>query len=139
MFRKLDLFPSSGKKGEEDTYSVGPLRKRGPITGPRFAPNQFRVPPFYSFGMNLIEITISNSSSIILCLSIAAETCVNFVATVWFPNVYNFWFSYPWKTCSVTSRFPRSSFSAATYLSVRFLEMAHVTIFAQLVGIFLSF
>jgi hypothetical protein len=27
-FRKLDLFPSSGKRGgKEDTYSVGPLRK----------------------------------------------------------------------------------------------------------------
>jgi hypothetical protein len=26
-FRKLDLFPSSGKEGEEGTYSVGPLRK----------------------------------------------------------------------------------------------------------------
>jgi hypothetical protein len=27
MFRKLDLFPSSGEGGEEDTYSVGPLRE----------------------------------------------------------------------------------------------------------------
>jgi hypothetical protein len=27
-FRKLDLFPSSGEGGEEDTYSVGPLRER---------------------------------------------------------------------------------------------------------------
>jgi hypothetical protein len=26
-FRKLDLFPSSGEGGAEDTYSVGPLRK----------------------------------------------------------------------------------------------------------------
>jgi hypothetical protein len=26
-FRKLDLFPSSGKGGGEDTYSVGPLRE----------------------------------------------------------------------------------------------------------------
>jgi hypothetical protein len=26
-FRKLDLFPSSGESGGEDTYSVGPLRK----------------------------------------------------------------------------------------------------------------
>jgi hypothetical protein len=26
-FRKLDLFPSSGEGGGEDTYSVGPLRK----------------------------------------------------------------------------------------------------------------
>jgi hypothetical protein len=25
MFRKLDLFPSSGEGGGEDTYSVGPL------------------------------------------------------------------------------------------------------------------
>jgi hypothetical protein len=27
-FRKLDRFPSSGKRGEEDTYSDGPHRKR---------------------------------------------------------------------------------------------------------------
>jgi hypothetical protein len=27
-FRKLDLFPSSGEGGGEDTYSVGPYRKR---------------------------------------------------------------------------------------------------------------
>jgi hypothetical protein len=27
MFRKLDLFPSSGEGRGEDTYSVGPLRK----------------------------------------------------------------------------------------------------------------
>jgi hypothetical protein len=26
-FQKLDLFPSSGEGGGEDTYSVGPLRK----------------------------------------------------------------------------------------------------------------
>jgi hypothetical protein len=26
-FRKLDLLPSSGEGGGEDTYSVGPLRK----------------------------------------------------------------------------------------------------------------
>jgi hypothetical protein len=26
-FRKLNLFPSSGEGGGEDTYSVGPLRK----------------------------------------------------------------------------------------------------------------
>jgi hypothetical protein len=26
-FRKLDLFPSSGEGGGEDTYSVGTLRK----------------------------------------------------------------------------------------------------------------
>jgi hypothetical protein len=27
MFRKLDLFPSSGEGGGEDTYSVGPLER----------------------------------------------------------------------------------------------------------------
>jgi hypothetical protein len=26
-FQKLDLFPSSGEGGGEDTYSVGPLRE----------------------------------------------------------------------------------------------------------------
>jgi hypothetical protein len=49
------------------------------------------------FGMNQIEITISNSSSIILCLSVAVGTCVNFTATVWFLWVYDFQLSYPWK------------------------------------------
>jgi hypothetical protein len=27
MFRKLDLFPSSGEGGKEDTYSIGLLRE----------------------------------------------------------------------------------------------------------------
>jgi hypothetical protein len=40
-FRKLDLFPSSGEGGGEDTYSVGPLRKSWSqsisITGLRLA------------------------------------------------------------------------------------------------------
>jgi hypothetical protein len=70
----------------------------------------------YNFWTNRIEITISNSFCIILCLSVAAETCVNFVATVWFSRVYNFQFSYSWKTCSVTSWFPRINLSAATRL-----------------------
>jgi hypothetical protein len=29
-FRKLDLFPSSGEGGGEDTYSVGPLERANP-------------------------------------------------------------------------------------------------------------
>jgi hypothetical protein len=33
------------------------------------------------------------------------EPCVNSVATLWFPSVYNFQFSYPWKPCSVTVGF----------------------------------
>jgi hypothetical protein len=35
-FQKLDLFPSSGKGGGEDTYSVGPLRKNRWATPVRF-------------------------------------------------------------------------------------------------------
>jgi hypothetical protein len=31
-FRKLDLFPSSGEGGLEDTYSVGPLRETNPVS-----------------------------------------------------------------------------------------------------------
>jgi hypothetical protein len=59
------------------------------------------VPPLY-WGPNISQHS-SNSFSIILCLSIAAETCVSFVATVWFSSVYNFAVSYPLKTCSVTN------------------------------------
>jgi hypothetical protein len=40
----------------------------------------------YNFGANRIQITTSNSSPIVLCLSVAAETCVNFVANLWFPQ-----------------------------------------------------
>jgi hypothetical protein len=44
--------------------------------------------PFYNFGANRLDITTSNSSSIIPCPSVAAETCINFVATLWFPQAY---------------------------------------------------
>jgi hypothetical protein len=45
-FRKLDLFPSSGEGGGEDTYSVGPLERTnlnhwtnpGPWKTPYFIP-----------------------------------------------------------------------------------------------------
>jgi hypothetical protein len=46
------------------------------------------VSPLYNFGTNRIQMTTSNSSLIIPCLSVAAETCVNSVATVWFPQAY---------------------------------------------------
>jgi hypothetical protein len=62
------------------------------------------------------------TSSVLLCLFVSAETCVNSVATVLFPSVYNFSLSYPWKTCSVTSSFARISLSATPYLPIRFLE-----------------
>jgi hypothetical protein len=52
---------------------------------------------------------------------------VHFIATVWLSRVYKFQFSYPWKTCFVTSWFPRIYLSAVTHLSVRFLEMAHMS------------
>jgi hypothetical protein len=45
------------------------------------------VSSLYNSVTNRTEITISNSSSIFLCLSVAAETCVNFVATVWFRSL----------------------------------------------------
>jgi hypothetical protein len=32
------------------------------------------------------------------------ETCVNFKATLWFPRVYNFHFSYPWTRFTNTQR-----------------------------------
>jgi hypothetical protein len=44
--------------------------------------------PFYNFGASRIEITHCNSSSVILCLPDVAETCVNFVATLWFLQAY---------------------------------------------------
>jgi hypothetical protein len=43
-----------------------------------------------NFGENRIEIIISNNSSIIICLSVPAETCVYFIATLWFPQAYSF-------------------------------------------------
>lgn len=84
-------------------------------------------PPLHNCEANRIEITTSNRSTIVLWLSIASETFVNFIAMAWFPSVYNFLFSYPWKTCSVTSCFPRISFFAATYLPICFQEMAHMS------------
>jgi hypothetical protein len=51
------------------------------------------VSSFYNFGTNGIEITTSNCSSIILCLSVLMGTCVNFFPKVWFSWVYNFQFS----------------------------------------------
>jgi hypothetical protein len=80
-----------------------------------------------NFRMSRIEITNTNSSSSILCLSVTAETCVNFIATVWFSRVYNFQFSYPWKMCSVTGWFPRINLSTATHLSIRFLETTYMS------------
>jgi hypothetical protein len=47
-----------------------------------------QLSPFYNFGANGIEITTCNSSSAIVCLSVAVETCVKFVATLWFLQAY---------------------------------------------------
>jgi hypothetical protein len=66
--------------------------------------------------------TISNSSSTILCLSVATQISVNVAATVWFSQPYNFQFSYPRKPCSVTSCFPRINLPVAMFLPIRFLE-----------------
>jgi hypothetical protein len=46
------------------------------------------VSPFHKFGAKQTQMTTSSSSSIIPCPSVAAETCVNFVATLWFPQAY---------------------------------------------------
>jgi hypothetical protein len=54
------------------------------------------VSSLYNFGVNHLGITVSHSSSVILCLSVALGTCVNFIATVWllccgrFPQVLYF-------------------------------------------------
>jgi hypothetical protein len=107
-------------------FSSLPTTRR--VTVQVFDPASTRVifesitcPPF------IISGRTCNSSSIILCVSDAQETCVYFVATIWFPSVHNFQFSYPWKTCSVTSWCPRINFSAATYLPIRFLETADMS------------
>jgi hypothetical protein len=42
----------------------------------------------YNFEVNRIQTTTSNSPPIISCLSVATETCVNFVAMLWFPQAY---------------------------------------------------
>jgi hypothetical protein len=49
--------------------------------------NYISLPP-YNFGANQIQVTTSNSSCVILCLSIALEMCVNFVPTLWFLQTY---------------------------------------------------
>jgi hypothetical protein len=49
--------------------------------------NQLRV-HLYNFGENRIQITTPNGSSTIQYLSVATETCINFVATLWFPQAY---------------------------------------------------
>jgi hypothetical protein len=43
------------------------------------------VSSLYNFGTNRTQITISH---VIVCLSVAAETCVNFAATLWFLQAY---------------------------------------------------
>jgi hypothetical protein len=42
----------------------------------------------YNFGANRIDFTTSTSSSTVLCLSLAAETCVNSVEKLWFIQAY---------------------------------------------------
>jgi hypothetical protein len=46
------------------------------------------VPSFYNFGKDRIEISNSNSSSIVVCLFIAAETIVDSAGTILFPQVH---------------------------------------------------
>jgi hypothetical protein len=72
-----------------------------------------------------IEITMSYSSSVLLC-------CYgNYVLIpkqrFGFPSVYNFQFPYPWKPSFVIRWFPGINLSVATYLPVRFLETAHTS------------
>jgi hypothetical protein len=75
-----------------------------------------------NFGEKRIEVTISNSSYIILCLSVAAETCVNFVATVWFFTSLQFSVFISVENVFRNRWFPRINLSAATHLPIRFLE-----------------
>jgi hypothetical protein len=46
------------------------------------------VSSLYNCGANRIQIITSNSSPIISCLSVAAETSLNFVATLWLLQAY---------------------------------------------------
>jgi hypothetical protein len=52
------------------------------------------------------------------------ETCVTFTATLWFPKVYNFHFSYPWTRLFNTQQWfvSKNHISVATCLPIRFLE-----------------
>jgi hypothetical protein len=52
-------------------------------------PRLHTCPPSITLGRaNRIEITPSNSSSVILCLSVAVESYVNFVAMLWFLQAF---------------------------------------------------
>jgi hypothetical protein len=66
------------------------------------------------------------AAPLLFCVYALLRKRVNFVATIWFSRVY-FQFSYPWKTCSVTSWFPRINLFAATHLPIRFLETAYMS------------
>jgi hypothetical protein len=44
--------------------------------------------PLSNFGANRIEFITPENSSVILGLSVAVKTCVNFVATLWFLQTY---------------------------------------------------
>jgi hypothetical protein len=82
------------------------------------------VSSLYNFGKDRIEITTSNSSTIIMCLFVAVETFVDSAATVWFPQVYTFQSSYPWSLSLNTQWWfmVTNRISVATCLPVRFLE-----------------
>jgi hypothetical protein len=101
----LSQIRDSPKPGEPGPRIYIPSEQGGPVITPGtglpfrrlllLAGLQRRYSTPVPHGTKRIEITISNSS-IILCLSVAVETCINFVATFWFSRVYNFQFSCPW-------------------------------------------
>jgi hypothetical protein len=78
----------------------------------------------YNFRKNRIEITTSNTSSIIVNLFLATESFVDSAATVCFLEVYTFSFSYPWTRLLNTHRWFVSTYriSVATCLPFCFLE-----------------
>jgi hypothetical protein len=82
------------------------------------------VSSLYNFGKDRIQITISKISSIIVCLFVSAETFIDSAATVWFPQVYTFSYSYPSTRLLNTQQWLVSTnrISVATCLPFRFLE-----------------
>jgi hypothetical protein len=61
------------------------------------------VSSLHNFGKDRVEVTTSNSSSIIACLFVS----VGSAATVWFPQVYTFSFPHPWTRTPSNGLCPR--------------------------------
>jgi hypothetical protein len=81
----------------------------------------------YNFGKDRTEITISNSSSIIVCLFVAAETFVDSAATVWFPPFHFCIHGQPARVCVhelflsgnvFANSFPRNAYMSQYHASL---------------------